>query len=136
MFYFVNRNRMKKSIGLLLLIAFSFSFICAGFIQGRLAYASEIDQPLGAGKIAQSNGSQRVSGDTVYFTTNKGQTDSKVSFYANLPVGTLFISKHGELVYSLLKKEEGSEPKDKPSAQGWVLKETFVGSTIMTVTCH
>lgn len=40
------------------------------------------------------------------FITNQGQMDEQVKYYASTFGGTVFITKHGEIVYSLPKKTE------------------------------
>ncbi|MBC8647828.1 MAG: hypothetical protein H7X85_11735, partial [Thermoanaerobaculia bacterium] len=53
---------------------------------------------------------------SVGFVPNGGQTDSRVAFDAKVPAGTAFVTRRGELVYSL-----------RGPAGGWSLSETFVG---------
>lgn len=53
---------------------------------------------------------------SVGFVPNGGQTDSRVAFDAKVPAGTVFVTRRGELVYSL-----------RGPAGGWSLSETFVG---------
>lgn len=53
---------------------------------------------------------------SVGFVPNGGQTDSRVAFDAKVPGGTVFVTRRGELVYSL-----------RGPAGGWSLSESFVG---------
>ena len=62
------------------------------------------------------------------FIENKGQIkDESVRYYTKTFGGTVFVTKDGKLVYSLLKFEE----KDK--VKGWVIRESFVGASISNV---
>jgi len=82
------------------------------------------------------------------FIENKGQIkDKKVRYYAKTMGGTFFITKDGEMVYSLPfydnSQSESKTPKSILTSQktkiqnqeqkGWVLKETLVGTTISNV---
>ena len=58
------------------------------------------------------------------FIANKGQTDRNVKYYANTFGGTVFITKEGEIIYSL------PVIKEKKIVRGLVLKEEFVGGKI------
>ncbi|MEW6002757.1 MAG: hypothetical protein AB1638_08955 [Nitrospirota bacterium] len=58
------------------------------------------------------------------FVTNEGQTDEKVRFYARIFGGTVFITKDGETVYSLLKIE------DEKTTKRLALREEFIGGSI------
>jgi len=71
----------------------------------------------------------KVSSLQIPFIENKGQIkDGNVKYYAKTLGGTLFITKDGEMVYSLPKFEKENETK------GWVIKESFVGSSVSQVT--
>jgi hypothetical protein len=82
------------------------------------------------------------------FIENKGQIkDKKVSFYAKTMGGTFFITKDGEMVYSLPfsdnSQSESKNPKPiltNPKAKiqnqeqkGWVIKESLVKASISNV---
>jgi hypothetical protein len=82
------------------------------------------------------------------FIENKGQIkDKNVGFYAKTMGGTFFITKEGEMVYSLPfydKSESESKntksiltnPKTKIQNQkqkGWIIKESLVGTSISNV---
>ena len=58
------------------------------------------------------------------FIANQGQTDESVAFYAKTFGGTVFVTKEGEIFYSLPKID------DKESAQGLMLKEELVGGNV------
>jgi len=62
------------------------------------------------------------------FIENKGQIkDESVRYYAKTFGGTLFITKDGNLVYSLPKFEE------KEKVKGWVIRESLVGASISNI---
>jgi hypothetical protein len=62
------------------------------------------------------------------FIANEGQMDERVAFYARTFGGTVFVTKDGQIVYSLPKaKEEGK------TLEGWVIKEDLVNGTIKGV---
>ena len=42
------------------------------------------------------------------FIANNGQSDGRVAFYVNTFGGTVFVTKDGEIVYTLPKTEESS----------------------------
>ncbi len=64
---------------------------------------------------------------SIPFIENQGQTDGKVAFYARTFGGTLFVTKDGELAYSLPKYEKDETGKAE-SAGGVALKERLIGS--------
>ncbi len=76
---------------------------------------------------------------SIPFVANAGQADPKVAYYAQTFAGTVFVTKSGEIVYSLPAPEsdKGDEAGlDRRSATsqsvsdrspGWVLTETMVG---------
>jgi hypothetical protein len=71
----------------------------------------------------------KVSSVQIPFIGNKGQIkDGSVKYYAKTLGGTLFVTEDGDLVYSLPKFEKENETR------GWVIKESFVGSSILQVT--
>ena len=64
----------------------------------------------------------------VPFVENQGQIkDENVKYYARTFGGTVFVTKDGNLVYSFPKFKKGKR------TEGWVIKETFIGSCILTV---
>src|SRR4051812_46822770 len=53
------------------------------------------------------------------FIANQGQLDDLVAYYARMPTATIFVTKAGQVVYSLAGGE-------RPGGQaGWTLTETF-----------
>ena len=67
---------------------------------------------------------------SVPFIANDGQTSAEVAYYANNFTGSVFITRQGELVYSLLPKDQGTL-KDRVSPQpGWTLVESLVGGSV------
>ena len=78
------------------------------------------------------------------FISNNGQIDGRVRFYAQTFRGTVFVTKDGEIVYSLpevkqgsegIKAQEGNPTEDCPleEARGITLKEQLVGSNICEI---
>ena len=62
------------------------------------------------------------------FVENQGQiSEEGVRYYAKTFGGTVFITKDGELIYSLPKFETGKVMK------GWVIKESFIGASIVDI---
>ena len=71
---------------------------------------------------------KKASALQVPFIENQGQIKGEgVKYYAKTLGGTLFITRDGEMVYSLPKFEEGKD------AKGWTIKESFVGSSITSI---
>jgi hypothetical protein len=67
------------------------------------------------------------------FIANKGQTNEQVEFYANTFGGCVFVTKDGEIVYSLPLQDFGAGEKNKEEAQiikGVAFKESLVGGKI------
>jgi hypothetical protein len=65
------------------------------------------------------------------FVENKGQIkDKSVKYYAKTLGGTVYVTKNGQIVYSLHKIETDNNRK------GWVLKESFKGGSISNVEGH
>ena len=91
----------------------------------------------------------KISSVQVPFIANEGQIENKsVLFYASTFGGTVYVTKNGELVYSLPKFEEKAKDKAKNKAAdrllkheardrssnlklvgGWSLKEQLVGAS-------
>jgi hypothetical protein len=63
------------------------------------------------------------------FIANEGQADKQAAYYAPTFGGTLFVTRKGELVYSLPGVSEGVRGGDKrkPRSSGWTLTETLRG---------
>lgn len=60
---------------------------------------------------------EQIAGLSLPFIANAGQTDPQVSFYAQTFAGTVYVTRKGELVYSLPPPQQGK--------QGWTLVERF-----------
>ena len=68
----------------------------------------------------------KIRSASIPFIENVGQIDSQVAYYAKTFAGTVFVTKAGELVYSL--------PIDaKNKNQAWVLKEKLLNTKEVTV---
>jgi hypothetical protein len=61
------------------------------------------------------------------FMANRGQCDERVSFYAHTFGGAVFVTKDGDLVYSIPKYEE------EKAVKGVALKEEFMGGKVADV---
>jgi len=91
---------------------------CAGALLASLFLAltphaglAQIAEPTQAATVA------RLDGLSLPFIANAGQTDPSVGFYAQTFAGTVYVTRQGELVYSL--------PPAKPGERGWTLVERF-----------
>ena len=96
-----------------LILMVSFACLMSGVAIGRESISST------SGVVA------KVQTLPVPFIVNKGQVDGGVTFYARTFGGAVFLTKGGEIVYSLpeiKKKGQGS--------RGIVLREELVGATI------
>ena len=72
------------------------------------------------------------------FIENRGQVNKEVAYYAPTFGGTVFVTKKGEIVYSLPKMEKktkkaGFKDKRKSISKGVALRETFVGISSVKV---
>ncbi|MBN1106060.1 MAG: SBBP repeat-containing protein, partial [Deltaproteobacteria bacterium] len=79
---------------------------------------------------------KKMSALQVPFIANEGQVAGDVRYYAKTFGGTLFVTRHGEMVYSLPEhssppgrgpERDGTSPKDQ-ERRGWVLKERLLGA--------
>lgn len=95
---------------------------------------------------------QKTKGLHIPFIANKGQVNKRVKFYASTFGGTVFVTKDGQIVYSLPIFSGGTEiihedPKgndqkrrandgvhDEKTRRGVVIKEKFVGGNIINTT--
>jgi Big-like domain-containing protein/beta-propeller repeat-containing protein len=59
------------------------------------------------------------------FLPNQGQMDARVAYYAPLFTGTVFVTRDGEIVYSLPTKSY------RHSEKGWVLTERLATSSLL-----
>ena len=86
-------------------------FLCKNLLAGqevtdKLAKAEAIQKSvIGAGEQGQiqdkSEIIQKIQKLQMPFIANNGQTDERVKFYANTFGGTVFVTRDGEIVYSL-----------------------------------
>lgn len=73
---------------------------------------------------AQTDSVRRsISGLSIPFVANEGQTDPRVAFTARTFAGTVFVTKEGRIVYSL---PPGRAERGLSNGGGWTLTETFV----------
>jgi len=95
------------------------------------AYASH---PTGGKVPDRKEIMKKAFGMQLPFITNKGQTHNDVSFYAKTFGGTLYVTKKGEMVYSLprIAKADANDAVGKISRNKtmdvWVLKESLLGT--------
>ena len=96
----------------------------------------------------------RLAKATVPFVPNAGQWDERAAFAAQTLAGTVFVTKKGELIYSLPGKPvasalspDATSPLDKLTRKngapaertaGWVISESFVdrNNTVMQASAH
>lgn len=64
------------------------------------------------------------------FIVNEGQTDERVAFYARTFGGTVFVTKDGEIVYSLpkyeQKAEEGGKYRNKETGDNYLYSPQWI----------
>ena len=86
--------------------------------------------------VSQAQATQALAGLAVPFEENKGQTDARVAFLARTLAGPLFVTREGELVWSLNATDAASssrKPQASPAsaavetAPAWSVVERFVG---------
>ncbi|WKZ20699.1 MAG: SBBP repeat-containing protein [Candidatus Brocadiaceae baterium WH-1] len=74
---------------------------------------------VGTGKPSKADVMQRTKKLQMPFIVNEGQTDERVAFYANTFGGTVFVTKEGEIVYSLPQRiYTGSNARSGDSNRG------------------
>ena len=78
-------------------------------------------------------GEPHLAAVRIPFVANAGQTDAAVAYYASTFSGTVFVTKDGDIVYSLPGERHRSGAAQladpTPSTGGWSLTETVVGGT-------
>ena len=82
-----------------------------------------------AGLADQEQLRKRVGGVRLPFVANHGQTNPAVAYYAPTFAGTVYVTKKGEIVYSLpapSERRDGLLPARKAAGAGWTLTETPV----------
>ncbi len=75
----------------------------------------------------------------VPFIANEGQVDESVAFYAKTFGGTVFVTKNGEIVYSLPAGASQASCRDTACrvparSTGIALKEEFIGAKVSGIT--
>lgn len=71
----------------------------------------------GQAQMVAPKASAQLDGLNLPFIANAGQTDPRVGFYAQTFAGTLYVTRDGEMVYSL--------PPAQANGHGWTLVERF-----------
>ena len=71
--------------------------ILSGVVAGGISFGDSEDAK--APSVAQA--AQKMQGIRMPFIANQGQVDEQVRFYAKTFGGTVFVTKDGEIVYSL-----------------------------------
>jgi parallel beta-helix repeat protein len=74
--------------------------------------------------VIAENAQQALSRNAIPFVANSGQHDERVAYSANIFAGTLFVTKEGQIVYSLLGTKEANGQTGR-----WSFTESFVGGT-------
>jgi len=64
---------------------------------------------------------------TLPFIANQGQLDPQVAFYAPTFAGTIYVTKRGQVVYSLSSQQ--TTKSGERSQSGWTLTESFLASS-------
>jgi hypothetical protein len=77
--------------------------------------------------INKSEVNEKVGKLHMPFMANRGQCDERVSFYAHTFGGGVFVTRDGDLVYSIPKYEE------EKAVKGVALKEEFMGGKVADV---
>ena len=104
------------------------TFCIAGFL--AISFLGNLE---GANEPSKTEVIQKTQRLQIPFIANKGQMDERVAFYANTFGGIVFVTKDGEIVYSLPLQDFGSGEKNKEEAQivkGVTFKESLVGGKI------
>jgi hypothetical protein len=74
----------------------------------------------------------RLGSLRVPFVANAGQADERIAYYAPTFAGTLFVTREGQLVYSLRAGRPKERGQRTPGAR-WSLTETFAGGRAVPV---
>ncbi len=103
---------MGKKYGVLGMAGVVFSIAASVAVHGALyAAATPKIAAVSSPAIDKEEFVRKAKGIQIPFIANDGQTDERVSFYANTFGGTVFVTKDGEIVYALPKSgnTEGKE---------------------------
>ena len=108
------------------------AFLCKNLLAGPVGQPSPVDNMIFPDSQGIRNGVM-TSGDArevftsktrtlqIPFIANHGQVDERVRFYARTFGGTVFVTKDGEIVYSLPSGRDvpaGASPAPSPQAHG------------------
>src|SRR3972149_11560718 len=74
---------------------------------------------IGEPKFEKADVLQKTKKLQIPFIANEGQTDEKVAFYANTFGGSVFVTKDGEIVYSLPNNSSDVETQCLASLMHW-----------------
>jgi hypothetical protein len=105
-------------------------FVCALVL---LAFLSRAARPE-AGSVEPGRIRGSLARVSMPFIANAGQTDAAVAYYAPTFAGTVFVTRDGQIVYSLPGKSAGHEKQSQghpraAASAGWSLTEAPVGAT-------
>lgn len=87
--------------------------------EGEISVKSGKHEPVNRAEAARD-----IANLNMPFILNEGQSDERVKFYADTFSGTVFVTKSGEIIYSIPKVE------DYKPVNGLVLKEEIVGGKV------
>ncbi|UJS17102.1 MAG: SBBP repeat-containing protein [Candidatus Jettenia sp.] len=99
----------------------------------------------GEDKLSEGEIKQKINTLQIPFIANEGQTDEKVGFYAHISGGSVFVTKDGEIVYSLpdlrdtksnYSSGHGYPSQDNPSIAGYILHGTPCNFNILHRTSY
>jgi len=124
----MNKHQKSKAAELQEMVSSSYQSILASIILGFVIALTPpmlwamMDNPVNMDHN-QADIQAEVGAIQIPFITNTGQVDEAALFYANTFSGSVFITKEGQIVYSLPQ-----EDKEEPGDDGVALYETLVGS--------
>jgi len=76
---------------------------------------------------------QKIMKLNVPFIVNEGQVDQNVTFYARTFSGAVFVTKEGNIIYSLPMVRDKAKVEDKEVIKGVALKEELIGGRIKSI---
>ena len=80
-------------------------------------------------QINNAEFTQKIQKLQMPFIANNGQLDETVKFYANTFAGSVFVTKNGEIVYSLSGRDEGTATRVR--GQGSEVRKTSYGPQVI-----
>jgi hypothetical protein len=116
-----------------------------GFMPRRLSWLSRVaievgvlvalGSPLAHAKADDAQVRAQLAGVRLPFILNQGHTDARVAFYAPTFAGTLFVTRQGDLVYSLPGVTAGAPRGGRQTSAipGWTLTERLRGARVRPV---